>query len=266
MKSKIGIIIELIIVLLISNIFWVIAYGNGESDYSMIFATIASFVPMIFTLIVTKIKKEGWNNLGIRFSFKKGWKMYVFAIVGTLFTVYATQFMMYLIFRDKVESTFTIAGLGQIGMMTVFGIACFIEMLGEELGWIGYFFPKLEKMSGTLSACLLLGLIRGIYHLGIIFYMEHPVVVFVEITISNIVMTPFMIYMFRRSESIFPCTISHGMANLLPIFISYNNDWYYGNPLAIIVGMIPSLILSLYSLYAMKKKGFLIGCNRRESN
>lgn len=262
MKEIKRVCLYLIIVLILSNVCWLIGYSNQEAESSTLFIILASFLPMIVTLIMTKITKEGWNNLGVQFSFKHGWKMYIVSIIGTLFMVYAYQPIMVLLFPNQVKSSFVLSNLSDVGLMTLLGIACFIESMGEELGWISYSYPKLEKIMGSILALLLLGIIRGVYHLGIIFYMEYPIVVFLELTISNVVISPFMIYMYKKSKSIFPCTISHGMANLLPVFINYDNNWYYSNPLPIIVCMIPSVLLGAYGFYGMKKNGLL--CRRTE--
>ena len=46
--------------------------------------------------------------------------------------------------------------------MTILGILVSVEMLGEELGWLGWLFPKLEKLHGAKAAILLLALILQI--------------------------------------------------------------------------------------------------------
>lgn len=256
MKEKI-VWLYLVIVLLLANICWLIAYSNPEDDGALLFIMIASFLPMVLTLIITKITKEGWNDLGIQFGFKKGWQMYLVSIFGTLLMTYLANPFMLLLFKGQVTSSFTPAALGEVALSTLLGIACFIEMMGEELGWIGYVYPRLEKLTGSISALVLLGIIRGIYHLGILFYMDHPVVAFVEITLSNILLSPFMIYLFKRSGSVFPCTISHGIANLLPIFLIYDNDWYYSHIWPMVICMIPTLLVGAYGLLGMKKHGYL---------
>ena len=41
----------------------------------------------------------------------------------------------------------------------------------EEIGWMGYAFPKLRRRRGTLTAGILLGLLWGLWHLPVIDYL-----------------------------------------------------------------------------------------------
>lgn len=247
------IIIYLAALLPLANLCWFAAYSNQESDYAAMLVVAASFLPMALTLILAKISGEGWNHLGIIFNLKKSWKTYLLSIVGTVLLTYLADPFMLLFFPEKVSTSFTPAELPSILLYTLLGTACFIECLGEELGWISYLFPKLEAVLGTYVSCFLLGLIRGVYHLGILVVMEFPVTMFVEITLSNICLQPFLIYLFKKSGSVFPCSISHGISNLMPIFLVYESGWYYKNPCAILLCMIPSLMFGVGGIIGIRK-------------
>ena len=262
-KHKKEIIIFIALCLLISNPLWYLAYGNQESDYAIFFMMIASFSPMILTLIMTKITKEGWDNLGITFNLKKGWKIYLLSILGTTLLTYLADPVMLLLFPEHVTTTFTASNLTSIAIAMLLGTACFIECMGEELGWISYLFPRLEKVLGTMPACVVLGIIRAMWHLGILVLMDYPVVAFLEIMLSNISLQSFMVYMYKKSGSLFPCTISHGIANLMPIFLVYETSWYYTSVLPILVCFIPAAIYGVVGYLQMKKNGLLVK-KRRE--
>ena len=107
-KKKREIIIFVVLCLLISNVFWYIYYANEKTDYAIFFMVIASFFPMILSLIMTKITKEGWNNLGVKFNIKKGWKIYLLSIIGTAILPYLTYALLMSFFRNNVSTTFTI--------------------------------------------------------------------------------------------------------------------------------------------------------------
>lgn len=257
-KKKREIIIFVVLCLLISNVFWYISYANEKTDYAIFFMVIASFFPMILSLIMTKITKEGWNNLGVKFNIKKGWKIYLLSIIGTAILPYLTDALLMSFFRNNVSTTFAINELSGIAIGIVVGTACFIECLGEELGWIGYLFPRLEEQCGTIPACIFLGITRAMWHIGILVFMDFPVYAFVEIMLSNIFLQPFMVYMYKKSGSLFPCTISHGISNMLPIFIVYEQAWYYKSILPILVGLIPVVVYGMYGFIRMNKAGLLI--------
>ena len=253
-KKKIETIIFVVLCLAVSNVFWYLAYANEESDYTIIFMVLASFFPMVLSLIMTKITKEGWNCLGVKFNFKRGWKIYLLSILGTSILPYLTDVLLLLIFPNNVSTTFTSAELSSVAIGILIGTACFIECLGEELGWIGYLFPRLEEQCGTVVSCVLLGIIRAMWHIGILIFMDFPVYAFVEIMLSNIFLQPFMIWMYKKSGSLFPCTISHGITNMLPIFLVYEKEWYYKSITPIFVGLIPVVIYGIYGFLRMKKR------------
>lgn len=241
------------IVLVLANVCWYIGYSDPEAEYAAFLVVIASFLPMAVTLIMTKITGEGWNHLGIQFQLKKNWRIYLLAVGGTVLLTYFADPFMLMLFPGKVSSSFTMAGLPGILGDVLLGTACLIECLGEELGWISYLFTKLENVMGTLPACLLLGIIRGIYHLGILVWMEFPAAMFVEITLSNMCLQPFLAYMYKKSGSVFPCSISHGISNLLPIFLVYESQWYYTNIRAMAVCMLPAVLFGICGSIGLRR-------------
>lgn len=221
------------------------------------FIMLASFLPAVLALVITKVTKEGWNNLGIAFNIKKGWKMYLLAIFGTTAMAYLADPLMLLIFPEEVSTTFTLPQIKEIGFAMLIGTACLIECLGEELGWIGYLFQKFEKLMGTIPSCIALGAIRAVWHIGILFFMEYPVVSFIELLLSNIFLQLFMVYMFKKSGSLFPCSISHGISNLLPLFLVYENRWYYTNVTPMVVSLLPALIFAAFGFFGLKRNGLI---------
>ena len=264
-KCKKEIIIYTSLCLLICNTLWYFAYSNQEADFSIFLLMIASFFPMFLTLVITKITKEGWDNLGIVFNLKRSWKIYLISILGTVFLVYLANPLLLLIFPKHISTTFTTKDLFQIAIMMLLGIGCFIECMGEELGWISYLFPRIEKLLGTTWGCVVLGVIRATWHLGILVFMEHPGISFFEILISNVCLQFFMVYMYKKSGSLFPCTISHGISNLMPIFLIYDKEWYYTHVLPIIIAMIPELLYAIFFYTQMKRSGLLKTPQKNES-
>lgn len=252
-KDALSAVIYTVIVLAVSNILWYFGYTNQESDYAMSFVILAQFFPMILCLIMSKITGEGWDNLGITIH-RKSWKYLLLSIIGSVIVTYAADPLMLMLFPENVSTTFLADKISQVLLMALLGTACFIECLGEELGWIGYLYGKLEKLFGTKPACIFIGIIRGLYHIGILVIMDYPIQGLIEIIISNICLSFFMVYLYKRSESIFVCSISHGICNLLPIFLTYENDWYYTHLSAMAVTMIPSLIYAVFFGWKLSNK------------
>lgn len=246
--------IYILFCLILANVCWYAAYANQEADYAVTLVMAASFLPMLLALVITKMTKEGWDNLGVAFHFRDTWSVYLLSVLSTLMMVYLADPLMLLCFPKQVSTTFSLESIPQIGIMTLIGTASLIECLGEELGWIGYLFPRLERTMGTMVACIVLGLIRGGYHVGIVILMDYPIQMFIEITISNILLSFWMVYMYKKSNSIFPCSIQHGISNLLPIFLVYESKWYYTSGMPIIICMIPAMILGGLGLWRMSKE------------
>lgn len=251
------IIVFLIPCIVISNILWYLGYSDQTSNNFMMFIMLAGFLPAILALVITKVTKEGWNNLGIAFNIKKGWKMYLLAIFGTTAMAYLADPLMLLIFPEDVTTTFTLPQIKEVGFAMLIGTACLIECLGEELGWIGYLFPRFEKVMGTIPSCIALGTIRAVWHIGILFFMEYPVVSFIELLLSNIFLQLFMVYMFKKSGSLFPCSISHGISNLLPLFLVYEKSWYYTSVAPMVVSLLPVLIFAALGFFGLKRNGLI---------
>lgn len=229
-KLKREIFIFTSLCLLICNSLWYFAYSNQESEFSVFFMMIASFFPMILTLVITKITKEGWDNLGIVFNLKKSWRIYLISIFGTVLLVYMANPILLLFFPKNISTTFTMKELIHIAVMLLLG---------------------------TVFGCVVLGVIRATWHLGILVWMEHPVLSFIEIMMSNVCLQFFMVYLYKKSGSLFPCTISHGISNLMPIFLVYEKEWYYTSILPIIVAMIPELLFGVFGYIQLKRSGLL---------
>ena len=251
------ILIFTVLCLGISTPLWYLAYSNQEADYAVFCVMLASFLPAVLTLVITKITKEGWDNLGIAFNLKKSWKIYLLSMFGTTLLPYLADPLMLLLFPENVTTTFTPMELINIVIVMLIGTACFIECLGEELGWIGYLFPRLEKVLGTMPACVALGVIRATWHIGILVMMDYPVYGFIELLLSNVFLQSFMVYMFKKSGSLFPCTISHGISNLMPIFLVYDSSWYYTSILPMVVCLIPVVVYGVLAYLGMKKANLL---------
>ena len=74
-------VLYIVIVLVAGNILWYIGYSNRESDDAVFCIVLAQFMPMLVCLFMSRISKEGWNNLGIKVQ-KKSWKYFLLSIIA----------------------------------------------------------------------------------------------------------------------------------------------------------------------------------------
>lgn len=257
-KRNTEIISYVIVCLLLSNICWYLGYKNLDEPTGAFPMVMASFMPMFLALIFVKIFKGSYNELGIRLNIKGSWKIYLLAFVFSVILCFLAVPLMLLIFKGKVTLDITRESLFMLVLTPVIGILSCIEMLGEELGWIGYLYPKLEKTAGTVSACILLGIIRGLFHFMIIFAMDFTVYGLIELTVSNVLLSFLMIYLYKKSNSLFPCCLLHACTNFFPIIITYDKAWYYTSVYPMAVSMIPALLVFAYCVYQLKKQNLFL--------
>lgn len=255
-----------IICLTISNILWYIGYSiyakDGEDSIATSIIILTSFMPAFITLAMTKITKEGWENLSIHPRLKTEWKAYLLSIVFTWFLIYLGDPLYLLIFKGNVTYAAegcSPAGWLQVLLFSLLGLLCSIEVLGEELGWMGYLFPKLEQLHGTNLAILFTSLIRGLWHIGILLHMDHPLIGFIDLSISNFLTQSFLVYLTKKSKSIFPAAVSHAVTMLVPIFLQYSNEFYEQNIISMnIVGQFSALVVGGISYYLMYREKLIL--------
>ncbi len=256
-NKKLEIILYVIICLLLANVFWYFAYNYMNDTIGVIAMMLGSFIPMILALIFIKIFRGNYKELGFRLNLKKSWKIYLLSFIISVLLSYVATPLMLLIFNGKVSVDFTQETLMMLFLTPIIGAISSIEMMGEEIGWIGYLYPKLEKNNGTILACIILGIIRGLYHFGIIIVRDFPIHGLIELTVSNILLSFVMVYLFKKSKSLFPICLLHILLNLFPIILVYKDSWYYTSIFPMIISMLPAIIISLYFICLMKKQNLI---------
>lgn len=265
LKSRHYAFIYILTCLLLSNIMWYIGYAlyskDEEHPIAMILIMLTSFMPAFITLIMTKITKEGWESLPLHPHPIAAFKTYILTIVFTLLLTYLSDPFYLLFFKDNVTYSpegCSLTGWLQVLLLCLLALAMSVEMLGEELGWMGYLFPKLEQLYGTTAAIAITGLIRALWHIGILVHMDHPVIGFLDLTISNILCQSLLVYITKKSNSVFPAAVSHGITLLCPIFLVYSEEFYAQNIFAMnSVGLISALCIGGLCYYLLNKENMI---------
>ena len=161
--------------------------------------------------------------------------------------------------RGIFSGTFTLRVLGEILGMTILGVLASVEMLGEELGWLGWLFPKLEKLHGTKAAMLLLALIRTIWHLGILIFLPHPLIGLCDLFLSNLLSQGFLVYLTKKSASLFPAAVVHAVTNLLPALVAYSDSFYQVHIVPMNgAGLVSAAVVGGISYLLMRKEKMLV--------
>lgn len=103
------------------------------------------------------------------------------------------------------------------GRLSILDLIVFVLVVGEELGWRGYAFPKLTEKFSPRTASLILGVLWGVWHLPtfVIASMPQygrPFVAFLIMTMSYSVLLG---WAFRHTNgSVLIATLFHGAINL----------------------------------------------------
>lgn len=264
-NTKKYILLFLLLCIPISNLLWYIGYSfhvkNEESTEAMSIIVLTSFLPALTALVLCKINKEGWEGLKVLPNLRRSWRVYILAVVLTWIMIYLNDPLLLLIFHGDVtylaDGT-SLAGWGRVFGLTLLAFVSSIEMLGEELGWLGFLFPKLEKLYGTRMAIVLLSIARTVWHFGILAFMPHPVAGGVDLFFSNLLTQSFLIYLTKKSDSLFPAAVVHAMANLLPVFIVYSDGFYDNHVVAVnFVGSFSSVVVGGLCYCMMKRENMI---------
>lgn len=125
-------------------------------------------------------------------------------------------------------------GFPQVPLIAISLELLFLGGLWEEPGWTGYALPALQKRfakhkHGILIATLILGLLRGFWHLPLVIVGAIPW--YDAIWFTPFIFQPFITWLYNRSGGSVPVVIFfHYMSNLLfglaPVYIGANKPLY----------------------------------------
>ena len=161
------------------------------------FLRIAYFLPLLYAAPVYLLT---WLMIRGSFSLK---------------TYETTMSGIYALGRWPVAGTFGVA-LPLLFTITVIGTA--VWALGEELGWRGLLFPRLQQRFGFHGACLISGLLWAVWHFPELLWADYNAgtnVVFALscFTVAVVAMAYIMGYLRMSSGSLWPCVLLHATHN-----------------------------------------------------
>lgn len=185
---------------------------------------LACFVPAISALVAIFVFKIRVRKLKIFPHFQTRAKAYIIALVFGLLLCLVDYPILIKLFPeaiwfnkvDVVELVFQI-----LLYIAICAILTFVSM-GEEIGWLGFVYPRLEKIGGVTFGIIAMGIVRGCWHLPLIIALEKGNVweQFFSLTLSNILLGSVLVLVTKLSDSIIPGAFIHCMTNTLPtIFV-----------------------------------------------
>ena len=190
-------------------LFWIVGYG-----------------PALANIITRKLTHEGWHDSMLHLNLKGNIKYYITAVVAV--SVIA-------VFQG-ILATLTIgggdwSGLGQrlsagemlAAILNILAMAPLMAFntFGEEFGWRGYMNQKMEPLLGTAGTVIAGGIIWGLWHAELTVeghnfgtdYPGYPYLGILTMCVSCIFMGIFLMWLTKKTNSIYPAAIFHAMNN-----------------------------------------------------
>lgn len=270
MSNKKELWINTFVCIIITNILWYVGYSLHAKDEENVIALLviylACFMPAIMAIIMCKLRKVKISALLLAPNIKKSWKVYLIAILTSLLFVYAADLLPLLFYPKNVSlvtENLSLLFFGQIILFTIVSVITSIELLGEELGWLGYLFPRLEKEYGTFSSIFMIAMIRTLWHLVLIIKIDGSLFAVCNLFLSNLFLQCVLVYVTKRSNSVFPAAIVHSITNIMMglSFVSYTEEFYNTHSIQFsLIELIPLMIIGIIFfilLYKDKKQSKL---------
>lgn len=233
------------------------------ATFSTLLLELSMFMPAIAGVICVLKNKEGIGTLKLLPGlYKTGWVYLIAIFGGALVSLMSEPFVM--LFFPEVEEIADGAMpdlLFSILLSTVIGVIGSVVLLGEEIGWMGYLYPRMEKLCGVIPALIVTGIIRGLWH-GVMFIqmgLETGLIGFVCLTLSNIFLGSVLVLLTKLTDSVYPATIVHGLSNTLPsVLMGYmviDEAAYEANHVGMqFVSLIPAVIVGTICAVILVKK------------
>ena len=191
----------------------------GASTELAMLTPAASLLLMLLVFTREGWQRDGWATLGLRRSGIRHWPLAIGLPIAVLGAAHAA---LWLSPAAELSMTEPIKGFGlwmlPLGLLGNIVFASVTVSLTEEIGWRGYFLPRLTRI-GVRRALLLSGFLHGVWHLPVMLLtgLYHPngsrwVVVplfLAAVTAAGV----FMGWLRLRTGSVWPAVLAHSSHN-----------------------------------------------------
>lgn len=249
------------------SIFWIKDVNKTTELQSLLIM----FPPAIANILTRLITKEGTSEMLLRTNFKGNIRYYIFAV---LFAVIGSIFAAILLivnyipdysFADSVEFYGKTQIAGILMMNLSLCIITSVITFGEEFGWRAYLTPRLEKLTGTVPAIIISGIIWGMWHAPMIAkgfnygkdYDFFPFGGFIAMSVSCIFYGAFLTWLTKKTNSVYPAVLCHSAVdifiNTIPALMIPDQSALAEHS-SLIIGilfMLPNIIISAFAFAAL---------------
>ena len=266
-------------------------YGmNGMSVEVYALISCMMLMPTIGMLLTRLFTREGMRNAWVKpVAFRRTWKWWIVAWLGTIALVAAGAIVYFLMFpydfdpamNAMVASTMQTVreqGLsipedqvraalyGQLALLFFVPFVNVVAAFGEEWGWRGYLMPKLMQRFSVVPALLVMGVVWGLWHLPLTMlghnygtgYAGYPFLGIVAMCWMCCCIGVFFSYLTLKTGTCIPAAIAHGFfngcASVGVLFSATDGDALVGPAATGIVGCLGFAICSFTLLVIMHRR------------
>lgn len=238
---------------------------EGMTPWANLLITLACFMPAVAAIVSSLLTKDSLWKLQFMPKLQGNGKVYLLAILLGIVLSIADVLLMAVVFPDKAGfSKDATVAMVVFSFLMMLAMAClqFWVGMGEELGWMGYLFPRLETLWGTTVALLVTGVIRGCWHIVMLLQSEHFWADFLTLCVSNILLGSVLVLVTKASKSVIPAGLIHVLTNALPgaltAYMVFDDSVYSGafNGMDVFT-MLPAVVVGVgcYVVLMRKYKG-----------
>ena len=228
--------------------------ADFEEAGTALFTTAACFMPAVTAIIICLIKHIRISELALFPQLRGNTPIYAIVILTAVVIALADQPLTFAIFPDMVQFHDFDCFIFFMNALVLFSFSLvgMISLLGEEIGWLGYLFPRLEQLYGTVPAVVLMGMIRGAWHLVMFLVIgsDTALIQFGMLTVSNVLLDSLFICAMKKTSSIIPGALAHSITNMLPgcyaAFTVTNEELFAEKYLQIqMISLIPAVMVGI---------------------
>lgn len=188
---------------------------SSLAGFSMLGPAIAAFLTRLIT-------HEGMEHSMLKFNIKGNLKNYILPLAALLAVTIINALALPIITGQKLYFGNDIAENALIMINVIISAALLCGLyFGEEYGWRGYLFPKLDELVGTGKAIIITGIIWGVWHTPVLLQGHNfgkdvpffPVSNILMMCVLCIFITPIFAYFTKKTDSVWPAVLAHGFVN-----------------------------------------------------
>ena len=237
-------------------------FGEEVLPWAYALQVVACFMPALTAVFLSLAAKESlWKLQFMSKLQKNGWIYFVAVLLGVLvigLELLPTPYIFPKMASFHPEAT---AELIFYTILAVISSSCiqFFVGMGEELGWMGYLYPRMEKLFGLTGAVLLSIVIRAAWHLMMTPWDEYLGYNMFIRCVMHIVLVCVGVWLTKKSDSVVPASLFHcllnGLSAAMGSFIVTDQAVYEANRYVVdLVQMVPLVLVGVVFFVVLKKK------------